>query len=239
MRSTPRWRVDAKRLLRSAVRRLPGRAALRALAFRTGAIKYWWRYRHLIDGSYHDAPPPSTYTDPHREQLWSLVLPFSPSALVEVGCGDGANLALFARNAPTLRLSAIDVNPLALGIAQQRVRASGGTVGTFEQGFAERLPFPDASADVTLSDAVFMYLPPDTAVAALREMRRVATQAIVVHTFSDDALAASAVVGGNWVHNLPALIARAVPGARVNRQPSALVTSPQWRDFGAAFVVTW
>jgi hypothetical protein len=92
---------------------------------------------------------------------------------------------------------------------------------------------------MALSDAVFMYLPPTQAVAALREMRRVARRAIVVHTFADDALPESAVVGGNWVHAFAPLLRLAIPGATVLRNASALVTSAQWRDFGAAFVVTW
>ena len=99
---------------------------LRSFAFRTGAIKWWWRYRHFIDGSYRQAPPPTDVVDPHREQLWSLIAPFSPQSLLEVGCGDGANLALLARKAPAVRLDGVDLNPLALDIARQRVVAGGG-----------------------------------------------------------------------------------------------------------------
>lgn len=226
-------------LLRGLLRRLPGRQALRTLVFRTGAIKYWWRYRHLIDGSYREAPSPSAPTDPHREQLWSLIAPISPESLIEVGCGDGANLALFARKAPALRLSAVDVNPLALGIAEQRVRAEGGTAGKFHRSSAEQLPFADGSTDVALSDAVFMYLPPAQATTALREMRRVARRQIIVHTFADNTLAESVIVGGNWVHAFGPLLQIAIPGAAVQRNASALVTSRQWKEYGAAFVVTW
>ena len=84
-----------------------------------------------------------------------------------------------------------------------------------------------------------MYLPPATAIAALREMRRVATRAIVVHTFSTDTLPTSAVIDGNWVHQLPTLIALAIPAASISLHPSALTTSPQWQEFGTVCVVTW
>jgi SAM-dependent methyltransferase len=230
--------MSAEGALRATLRRLPGVQSLRTLAFRTGTIKWWWRWRHLIDGSYREAPPPTDAVDPHREQLWSLIAPFDPGSLIEVGCGDGANLALFARKSPSLRLSAIDVNPHAIGIAEQRVRTEGGTAGEFRHGSAERLPFPDSCADVALSDAVFMYLPPAQAVAALREMRRVARRAIVVHTFADDGLTESAVGGGNWVHPLARMIGLAIPDGVVSRRPS-LLRSGQWGDFGTAYLVRW
>ena len=225
--------------LADALRRLPGRGVVRAVAFRTGAIKWWWRYRHLIDGSYRRAPLPTGTVDPHREQLWSLIAPFDPQSLLEVGCGDGTNLVLFARKAPDLRLDGVDVNPLALGIARQRVVEAGGTPGTLQHGSADRLPVPTASVDVALSDAVFMYLPPAQAIAALREMRRTARRAAIVHAFADDEAPASAIVGGNWVHAFRRLLADGIPGAHVVRHPSALVTSGQWREYGAAYVITW
>ena len=225
--------------LPDVLRRLPGKAVFRALAFRTGAIKWWWRYRHFIDGSYRQAPPATDVVDPHREQLWSLIAPFNPQSLLEIGCGDGANLALFARKAPAVRLDGVDLNPLALAITRQRVIDGGGMLGTLQPGSADKLPVATASVDMGLSDAVFMYLPSATAIAALREKRRVARRAIVVHTFADDALTESTLVNGNWVHAFVPLLRRAIPEAIVHRSASLLVTSAQWRDFGAVFVVTW
>ncbi len=225
--------------LADALRRLPGRRVLRSLAFRTGAVKWWWRYRHLIDGSYRQAPPATDVVDPHREQLWSLIAPFNPQSLLEVGCGDSPNLALFASQAPALRLDATELNPLVLAIARQRVVDAGGTLGTLQRDSADKLPVATASVDVALSDAVFMYLPPAQAVAALKEMRRTARRAAIVHTFADDEAPASASVNGNWVHAFGVLVQRAIPGAAVKRYSSALVTTPQWQQHGAAFVVTW
>ena len=112
-------------------------------------------------------------------------------------------------------------------------------LGTLQPGSADKLPVATASVDMGLSDAVFMYLPSATAIAALREMRRVARRAIVVHTFADDALTESTLVNGNWVHAFVPLLRRAIPEAIVQRSASRLVTSAQWRDFGAVFVVTW
>lgn len=226
--------------LPDVLRWFPGRRVLRSWAFRTGAVKWWWRYRHLIDSKYRQAPPATDLVDPHREQLWSLIAPFNPQSVLEVGCGDGANLALLARKAPHVRLDGVDVNPLALAITRQRIFDGGGMLGTLQPGSADELPVATASVDVALSDAVFMYLPPATAIAALREMRRVATRAIVVHTFSTDTLPTSAVIGGNWVHQLPTLIALAIPAASISHHPSRAGTAPgQWREFGTVCVVTW
>ena len=224
--------------LADMLHRLPGKAVFRALAYRTGAIKWWWRYRHLIDGGYRQAPPATDVVDPHREQLWSLIAPFNPQSVLEVGCGDGPNLALFASQAPAVRLDATELNPLA--IARQRVVDAGGTLGALQYASANRLPVPTAGVDVALSDGVFMYLTQATAVAALREMRRVATRAIVVHTFSDDSLPTSTIFDGQWLHNLPTLIALAIPAASISHHPSRAGTAPgQWREFGTVCVVTW
>lgn len=211
---------------------------MRTLAFRTGAIKWWWRYRHVLDGSYRAAPPEGGAVDPHRQHLWELVTGLSANSLIEIGCGDGANLVVFAREAPLLRLSAVDLNPLALDIAHQRVQKAGGTAGSFYHSSASHLPVADAFADIALSDAVFMYLPRAEAIAALREMRRVARRAIIVHTFADEALAESAVVDGNWVHDLDRLVLTAIPGAVVNRQASR-IDHGQWAQFGTVLVATW
>ena len=225
--------------LADALRRLPGSGILLSLLARTGAARMFWRYRHLIDGSYRQAPPATDVLDPHRERLWSLIAPFSPQSLLDVGCGDGANLALFARKAPAVRLDGVDLNPLALAITRRRIIDGGGTLGTLQRGSADKLPVATASVDVALSDAVFMYLPPAQAVAALKEMRRTARRAAIVHTFADDEAPASAIVNGSWVHAFGVLVQRAIPGAAVKRYSSALVIDPQWKQHGAVFVVTW
>lgn len=230
--------MTARHLLRIAFRRLPGRQILRTFAFRTGAIKWWWRYRHFLDGSYREAPPLDDAVAPHRHQLWSLISPLSATSLIEVGCGDGGNLALFASHSQQMRLWAVDVNPLALGIAEQRVRRQGGATGEFRVAPANHLPMPSSCVDIALSDAVFMYLPQSVATAALREMRRVARKAIIVHTFADMSLAESAVIGGNWVHNIPVLILRAIPGATVTQHKSR-VDHGQWAEYGTVFTITW
>lgn len=230
--------MTARTIVRSLLHHLPGHQQLREVAFRTGAIRWWWRYRHLIDGSYTATPVDGGAVDPHRSQLWALIAPMAVDSLIEVGCGDGANLALFARLAPRLRLSAVDLNPLALHIAEERVRDAGGTAGEFHHSSAEQLPVPSASADVALSDAVFMYLPPANAVAALREMRRVARSALIVHTFADDTRAQSAVINGNWVHTLAKLVSVACPGASIARQASSIAAG-QWAEFGSIYLVTW
>jgi hypothetical protein len=59
-----------------------------------------------------------------------------------------------------------------------------------------------------------MYLPPKQAIVALREMRRIASHACIVHTFADDSLAESAIIRGNWVHAFSRLLQTAFPRAK-------------------------
>lgn len=233
------WTLGILSLIRSALRSVRGRSLLRSIVLRCGASKYWWRYRHFVDGSYRDGPVVGLPDNVRREQMWLLCSSFVLADLVEVGCGDGANLAFFARKAPLLRLHGIDVNPFALALAERQVQDAGGRTGIFLRGSADKLPLADGSVDVVLSDAVFMYLTPGQATAAIREMRRVARKAFIVHTFADDSSDVGSVIEGNWVHGLAGLLRTTVPDASWSRYPSQLVTSEAWRQHGSAYVVQW
>ena len=104
--------------------------------------------------------------------------PFSMGVLqpgervVDVGSGAGIDSLIAARMVgATGQVVGIDMTPDML----QRARASSAEMGLqnveFRQGFAEQLPYPDASADVVISNGV-MNLFPDK-LAGLQEMARV------------------------------------------------------------------
>lgn len=216
---TGRCSVRLQHRLRSQLRWLT-----RRVVFRTGAVRFFWQFRHLIDGSYHELPPHLLSHDPHRMRLCDLIEATAVQSCLEVGCADGANLSVLAARFPSCRLSGLDLNPRALRIARERVRNLGGSVGDMRTGSAAKLPFHDNSYDVVLSDAVFMYLTPQMALSALREMGRVSLQLILVHTFSDDSLLASQVLDGNWVHPLRRLIFASAPHAHVESERSVVRT---------------
>lgn len=210
----------------------------RTFAFRTGVIRYFWRYRHLIDGRYRNAPTELISSDPHRWHWCDFVESLGAQSLLEVGCSDGANLSALAARLPHCALSAVDLNLHALEWASRRIQAIGGTLGAMRVAPAERLPYHDQAVDVVLSDAVFMYLTPSAAERAAREMLRVARLAIIIHSFADDRMIRSELKEGNWVHPIGRLMRDIIPGSVVKIEES-LVRTGQWGQYGTIYQVTW
>lgn len=88
--------------------------------------------------------------------------------VLEVGCGTG-NLSVAAhRSVPGIELTATDPDPLALRRARRKSRDI-----TFDQAFAEKLPYADESFDRVLSSLMLHHLADDVKAAALAEIRRV------------------------------------------------------------------
>jgi ubiquinone/menaquinone biosynthesis C-methylase UbiE len=100
-----------------------------------------------------------------------------PLTVLDVGTGSGLFAEQFA--ARGLQVTGLDANPEMLPAAQQFVPA-----GSFHEGTAEKLPFPDASFDL-----VFMGLllhETDDTLAALSEAQRVAVQRLAVLEWPDE-----------------------------------------------------
>lgn len=91
--------------------------------------------------------------------------------VLEIGCGTG-NLAVRAKRAhPDVELVGSDPDPLALDRARRKARGLDGI--RFDQGYAQRLPYPDAGFDRVLSSLMLHHLDHDTQVTAAAEVRRV------------------------------------------------------------------
>jgi ubiquinone/menaquinone biosynthesis C-methylase UbiE len=100
-----------------------------------------------------------------------------PNSILDVGTGTGLFAEEFA--ARGLDVTGLDANPKMLPAARKYVPA-----GTFQEGIAEKLPFPDKSFDL-----VFMGLllhETDDALAAFREARRVTRQRLAVLEWPDE-----------------------------------------------------
>lgn len=88
--------------------------------------------------------------------------------LLEIGCGLGTDLAMFARGGA--RVTGLDLTPASVALARRRFELEG-MPGRFLVGDAEHLPFPDERFDVVYSFGVLHHTP-DTA-RAFREVLRV------------------------------------------------------------------
>jgi ubiquinone/menaquinone biosynthesis C-methylase UbiE len=102
--------------------------------------------------------------------------------LLDVGTG-AADIALaLRRSAPTaaahLEVVATDVRPEIVGVARRN--AAGSDIAVKEAP-PDRIDEQDRSFDIVHSSMVLHHLEPDAAVAALREMARVARRAVIVN----------------------------------------------------------
>lgn len=69
------------------------------------------------------------------------------SAVLEAGCGVGAQTVILARNSPGARFTGVDLSDASLQEAEARVRAAGLRNVTFRQADLLALPFPAGSFD--------------------------------------------------------------------------------------------
>ena len=91
--------------------------------------------------------------------------------VLEIGCGTG-NLSVRAkRTRPGIRLIGSDPDPRAIALAQRKARKLDGI--RFERGYAQRLPYPDATFDRVLSSLMLHHLDEETKAATAAEIQRV------------------------------------------------------------------
>ena len=92
--------------------------------------------------------------------------------VLEIGCGTGNLTILIKRLHPDAEVVGIDPDPKALARAQRKAGREALLVH-LDRGFAEELPYPDASFDRMLSALMFHHLGPEEKEKALKEARRV------------------------------------------------------------------
>lgn len=95
---------------------------------------------------------PATYEIENRAvdpdgRLWAAMerlAPWADSDVLDLGCGTGFHLPLFAATARTVR--GVDPNPDLLALARRRTRRWANV--ELLEGVAQQIPVPDASVDV-------------------------------------------------------------------------------------------
>ncbi len=92
--------------------------------------------------------------------------------VLEIGCGTGNLALLIKRLHPDAEVVGLDPDPKALARARRKAERTRFSV-RLEYGFAQELPYPDASFDRVLSAFMFHHLGPHEKEKALREVRRV------------------------------------------------------------------
>lgn len=92
--------------------------------------------------------------------------------VLDVGCGTGSLLIACKARHPDVEAVGLDPDPKALARARRKAARAGVAV-EFERGFADELPFDDASFDRVFSSLMLHHLDPGDKPTMLAEVRRV------------------------------------------------------------------
>jgi len=92
--------------------------------------------------------------------------------ILDIGCGTGTFAVAIKAWMPGVEV--IGMDPDSKALARSRRKAERAAVSIrFDQGFADALPYPDASFDRVFSSLMFHHLPNDAKLTTMREVRRV------------------------------------------------------------------
>jgi ubiquinone/menaquinone biosynthesis C-methylase UbiE len=92
--------------------------------------------------------------------------------VLDIGCGTGTMAVLIKRLHPEVEVVGIDPDPKALARGRRKAERAATSI-QFDQGFADDMPYPDASIDRVFSSLMFHHLPREVKEGTLREVRRV------------------------------------------------------------------
>ena len=92
--------------------------------------------------------------------------------VLDVGSGTGTLATQLKLSSPSVEVTGLDPDPLALNRARQKASRNRVTV-QFDQGYADELPYDDRSYDRVFSSFMLHHLPAESKINALREIRRV------------------------------------------------------------------
>src|SRR5262245_37024230 len=92
----------------------------------------------------------------HREMIRTAD-PRPGQRALDVGCGTGNLLLALARERPGVELVGLDPDERALAVARRKARRARAAVD-WRRGFAQELPFPDASVDRVFSSLMLHHL---------------------------------------------------------------------------------
>ena len=96
----------------------------------------------------------------------------SPQRILDLGCGTATLTLLVKRICPGAEVMGLDGDMQILNYAKAKALKAGGGV-QLHQGFAQALPYPDASFDHVFSSLVFHHLTRDMKMQTLQEVFRV------------------------------------------------------------------
>jgi len=110
--------------------------------------------------------------DRARRKLFDQASVQPDHEILDIGCGTGTLAVAIKRWLPSVNVVGLDPDPRALARGERKAMAAAVSI-RFDQGFANALPYADASFDRVFSSLMFHHLPHNAKLATLGEVRRV------------------------------------------------------------------
>jgi ubiquinone/menaquinone biosynthesis C-methylase UbiE len=142
--------------------------------------------------------------DPARRLLVDQVAPRAGDRVLDVGSGTGSLAIELKRRYPGADVVGLDPDPRALAMARRKAERASLSI-RFDRGFADALPYPDASFERVTCSLMFHHLSPADKERALREVRRVLRTGGRFHMLDFDGPAAEAGFVTRRLHAHPHL----------------------------------
>lgn len=125
---------------------------------------------------------------------------YGSQRVLDVGCGTGTLATLIKVTHPESEVTGLDPDPKALARGKQKAERAGASV-RFDQGYADELPYPDASFDRVVSSFMFHHLPADRRGRTLQELRRVLAPGGSLHLLDFERARQSDGFLARWLHS--------------------------------------
>jgi len=169
---------------------------------------------------------------PHRELILEELEKLQPfKSLVEIGCNCGPNLFRIQEKFPKVKLSGVDVNIEALEVGKLRLPKVDFYVGDVQNLF-----LPDKRFDISLVDAVLMYVPPEKILKAIRNLVRISKKAIILVEWKDKDVYGK-VVYHHWARDYKKLFQKVgIYKVKEIKIPKEKWPSKNWAERGYIFV---
>ncbi len=120
--------------------------------------------------------------------------------VLDIGCGTGTLAVEIKKRHPEVQMFGVDPDPKALARARHKATLAEASV-QFDQGYADKLPYADASFDRVFSSFMLHHLPADIKAGLFAEARRVLKPGGSLHLM-DFALS------GGGIHGVARLLPR-------------------------------
>ena len=118
--------------------------------------------------------------DRARKKLFDQASVQPHHRVLDIGCGTGTFAVAIKGWLPDVEIIGLDPDPKALDRSRRKAVRAGVSI-PFDQGFANALPYSDASFDRIFSCLMFHHLPHGAKLATMREVRRVLKPAGSLH----------------------------------------------------------